>query len=137
MGWTVEYLQDRDVVRIVAEGAADRAQLRALTRDAVVAGHLHRCARFLVDHRRTTLALGTTEIFDMPRRGEDAGFGPDLRIALLIDADGPTRADFEFYAIQCGNLGIHFLRLFFDERGALEWLTRDRAQGTNSGEAKK
>jgi hypothetical protein len=126
MAWTVEHLTDRDVVRVVANGPADRAALRALTRDAVVAGHLHRCARFLIDHRRTTLVLGTTEIFDMPRRGEDAGFGGDLRIAILIDADGPTRADFEFYAIQCGNLGIHFLRLFFDEESAMDWLTRDR-----------
>ncbi len=126
MGWTVEHLGDRDIVRVVAQGPADRAALRALTRDAVVAGHMARCSRFLIDHRLTTLVLGTTEIFDMPRRGEDAGFGPDLRIAILIDADGPTRADFEFYAIQCGNLGIHFLRLFFDEAQAVEWLARDR-----------
>ena len=121
MGWTVEHDTARDIVRIVASGPADRAQLRELTRDAVAAGHRHRCARFLIDHRRTRLALGTTEIFDMPRRGEDAGFGADLRIAILIDADGPTRPDFEFYAIQCGNLGIHFLRLFFDEQQAVEW----------------
>ena len=91
------------------------------------AGHAHRCARFLIDHRRTVLALGTTEIFDMPRRGEDAGFGPDLRIAILVDADSPSRADFEFYAIQCGNLGLHFLRLFFDADQATAWLTADRA----------
>ena len=127
MGWTVEHDTDRDLVRITAAGPADRTQLRELTRDAVAAGHRYGTARFLVDHRRTTLELGTTEIFDMPRRGEDAGFGPDLRIALLVDAEGPTRADFEFYAIQCGNLGIHFLRLFFDEAGAVEWLGRDRA----------
>ena len=127
MGWTVEHDTDRDLVRITAAGPADRTQLRELTRDAVAAGHRYGTARFLVDHRRTTLQLGTTEIFDMPRRGEDAGFGPDLRIALLVDAEGPTRADFEFYAIQCGNLGIHFLRLFFDETGAVEWLGRDRA----------
>ena len=127
MGWTVEHDTDRDLVRITAAGPADRTQLRELTRDAVAAGHRYGTARFLVDHRRTTLELGTTEIFDMPRRGEDAGFGPDLRIALLVDAEGPTCADFEFYAIQCGNLGIHFLRLFFDETGAVEWLGRDRA----------
>ena len=127
MGWTVEHDTDHDLVRIVASGPADRDQLRQLTRDAVAAGHRFGTARFLVDHRLTTLELGTTEIFDMPRRGEDAGFGPDLRIALLVDAEGPTRADFEFYAIQCGNLGIHFLRLFFDETGAVEWLGRDRA----------
>ena len=127
MGWTVEHDTDRDLVRITAAGPADRTQLRELTRDAVAAGHRYGTARFLVDHRRTTLELGTTEIFDMPRRGEDAGFGPDLRIALLVDAEGPTRADFEFYAIQCGNLGIHFLRLFFDETGAVVWLGRDRA----------
>lgn len=129
MAWTVEHLQDRGIVRVIAAGPADRADLRALTRDAVVAGHMNRCTRFLIDHRLTTLALGTTEIFDMPRRGEDAGFGSDLRIAILIDADGPTRADFEFYAIQCGNLGIHFLRLFFDAEQAMEWLGRDRAAG--------
>ncbi len=127
MAWVVDHLPDVDLVRVVAEGPADRAQLRQLTRDAIAAGHAHRCARFLIDHRRTVLALGTTEIFDMPRRGEDAGFGPDLRIAILVDADSPSRADFEFYAIQCGNLGLHFLRLFFDADQATAWLTADRA----------
>ena len=126
MGWVVEHLAEPDLVRVTAEGPADRAQLRDLTRDAVVAGHAHRCTRFLIDHRRTTLVLGTTEIFDMPKRGEDAGFGPDLRIAIVIEPDSPARADFEFYAIQCGNLGIHFLRLFFDEAAARDWLGKDR-----------
>lgn len=126
MAWTIEHLLPQDVIRVISEGDADRIQLRNLTRDAVMAGHVHRCARFLIDHRRTRLNLGTAEIFDMPRRGEDAGFGGDLRIAILLDPDSPTRPDFEFYAIQCGNLGIHFLRLFFDSESALEWLTRDR-----------
>ena len=124
MGWTVDHLEDPGVIRVVAEGPADRQQLRQLTRDAVAAGHQHRCARFLIDHRRTQLALGTAEIFDMPKRGEDAGFGDDLRIGILIEPESPSRPDFEFYAIQCGNLGIHFLRLFFDEATALDWLGR-------------
>ena len=124
MGWTVDHLEDRGVIRVTAEGPADRQQLRQLTRDAVMAGHAKGCARFLVDHRRTRLVLGAAEIFDMPKRGEDAGFGADLRIAILIGEDSPSRADFEFYAIQCGNLGIHFLRLFFDEASALDWVSR-------------
>ena len=124
MGWIVDHIEDRGVVRVRAEGPADRQQLRQLTRDAVTAGHQYRCARFLIDHRRTQLVLGTAEIFDMHKRGEDAGFGSDLRIAILIGEDSPSRADFEFYAIQCGNLGIHFLRLFFDEDSALDWVSR-------------
>ena len=126
MSWIVDYLEDRNVVRVVAQGPADRQQLRQLTRDAVLEGHRRGCARFLVDHRLTRLSLGTAEIFDMPKRGEDAGFGADLRIAILIGEDSPSRADFEFYAIQCGNLGIHFLRLFFDEAAAIDWLDRGR-----------
>ena len=124
MAWEVQHLAEADVVQVTAEGLHDRTSLRDLTRDAVAAGHLHHCARFLIDHRGTRLALGAAEIFDMPKRGEDAGFGPDLRIAILIDADGPTRGDFEFYAVQCGNLGIHFMRLFFDRDQAMEWLSR-------------
>ena len=127
MGWKVEHLAEPDVVQVTAEGLHDRTMLRDLTRDAVMAGHQFRTARFLIDHRRTRLALGAAEIFDMPKRGEDAGFGPDLRIAIVIEPDSPARADFEFYAIQCGNLGIHFLRLFFDRAQALDWLSRDRA----------
>ena len=126
MSWIVNYLEDRKVVRVVAQGPADRQQLRQLTRDAVGEGHRQACARFLIDHRLTRLVLGTAEIFDMPKRGEDAGFGADLRIAILIGEDSPSRADFEFYAIQCGNLGIHFLRLFFDEQSALDWLSPAR-----------
>jgi len=126
MAWKLQYLADEDVVQVTAEGLHDRKMLRDLTRDAVVAGHQHGCARFLIDHRLTRLALGAAEIFDMPRRGEDAGFGNDLRIAILIEPDGPTRTDFEFYAVQCGNLGIHFMRLFFDRGQAMEWLAADR-----------
>lgn len=128
MGWTVDHLESQDLVRVISEGPADRQQLRQLTRDAIEAGQRHHCPRFLVDHRRTRLALGTTEIFDMPRRGEDAGFGDALRIAILVSPDSPSRADFEFYAIQCGNLGMHFLRLFFDLDSALEWLARERPE---------
>lgn len=127
MGWQVEWLEDLRVVQVTAEGLHDRAMLRQLTRDAIVAGHQHGTVRFLIDHRRTRLALGVAEIFDMPKRGEDAGFGPGLRIAILIDPDGPSRADFEFYAVQCGNLGIHFMRLFFDRDQALAWLAADRS----------
>jgi len=126
MSWIVDHLEDPGVIRVVAEGPADRQQLRQLTRDAVAAGYRHHCARFLIDHRRTQLVLGAAEIFDMPKRGEDAGFGADLRIGMLIDPESPSRPDFEFYAIQCGNLGIHFLRLFFDEQAALDWLTPRR-----------
>ena len=126
MGWNIEHLADQDVVQVTAEGLHDRTMLRDLTRDAVMAGHQLRTARFLIDHRRTRLALGAAEIFDMPKRGEDAGFGNDLRIAILIDADGPTRGDFEFYAVQCGNLGIHFMRLLCDRDQAMEWLAADR-----------
>jgi hypothetical protein len=127
VGWSIDHLEAQDLVRVISQGPADRQQLRQLTRDAVAAGHRHDCPRFLIDHRRTQLALGTTEIFDMPKRGEDAGFGNALRIAILVDPASPSRPDFEFYAIQCGNLGMHFLRLFFDLDSALEWLARERA----------
>lgn len=125
MHWTVDYSAQDHLVRVATDGqgAADRAQLRQLTRDAMAAGHAHGCARFLIDHRLTRLSLGAAEIFDMPRRGEDGGFGHALRIAILITPDSPSRADFEFYAIQCGNLGIHGLRLFYDEAAARDWLT--------------
>jgi hypothetical protein len=124
MQWSVDYLEDRQLVRVTTDGIgdADRDQLRRLTRDAMLAGHAHGCARFLIDHRLTRLRLGAAEIFDMPRRGDDGGFGHALRIAILINPDSPSRADFEFYAIQCGNLGIHSLRLFFDLDAATDWL---------------
>lgn len=124
MHWTVEYLAKEHLVRVTSDGQgpAGRDQLRQLTRDAMQAGHAHGCPRFLVDHRLTRLALGAAEIFDMPRRGEDGGFGHALRIAILITPESPSRADFEFYAIQCGNLGLHGLRLFYDEPAALDWL---------------
>jgi len=132
VGWTVDHLEAQDLVRVISEGPADRKQLQQLTRDAIEAGHRHRCPRFLVDHRRTHLVLGTAEIFDMPKRGEDAGFGNALRVAILVSADSPSRADFEFYAIQCGNLGMHFLRLFFDLDSALEWLARERPDASRA-----
>ena len=62
MGWKVQHLAEEDVVEVTAEGLHDRTMLRDLTRDAVMAGHQFRTARFLIDHRRTRLALGAAEI---------------------------------------------------------------------------
>ena len=124
MGWKVEYLPEHRMVRVTSEGTLDREQLRQLTRDTIAAGRIHGTARFLVDHRRMVPHLGTADIFDMPQRMQDLGFGTDFRIAMAASPDSPKRADFEFYTIQCGNLGLHFLRLFFDYDAALDWASR-------------
>lgn len=124
MSWTVDYLAEHRVVRVTSEGRLGRGQLRQLTRDAVAAGRIHATPRFLVDHRRMVPDLGAAEIFNMPQRVQDLGFGADFRIAMVAAPDSPKRADFEFYAIQCGNLGLHFLRLFFDHDAGLEWVSR-------------
>ncbi len=126
MGWTTLHDADAGLVRVTSEGPLVRADLRALTREAAALGQQVGCARFLIDHRRMTLEVGIVELFDMPQRGDGRGFGPDLRIALLIEADSPARPDFEFYVIQCGNRGIHFVRLFFDVDAAIDWLGADR-----------
>ena len=124
MGWNVEYLADHRIVRVTSEGKLGREQFRQLTRDTIAAGRIHATARFLVDHRKMVPDLGAADIFDMPQRMQDLGFGADLRIALVASPDSPKRSDFEFYAIQCGNLGLHFLRLFFDYDAALDWVSR-------------
>ncbi len=124
MPWTIEFLPEHRVVRLTSDGRLGREQLRELTRDAVAAGRLHGTPRFLVDHRRMIPDLGAADIFDMPQRAQDLGFGPDFRIALVAAPDSPKRADFEFYAIQCGNLGLHFIRLFFDYDSGLAWVSR-------------
>ena len=124
MGWNVDYLAEHRLVRVTSEDTLDRDLLRQLSRDVVAAGRVHATARFLVDHRRMLPNLGAADIFDMPQRAQELGFGPDLRIAMVVSPESPRRGDFEFYAIQCGNLGLHFLRLFFDYDAALEWASR-------------
>lgn len=124
MPWKIDHLGDHRVVRVTSEGRLDREQLRQLTRDAIAAGRIHATPRFLVDHRRMIPDLGAADIFDMPQRVQDLGFGADFRIAMVAAPDSPKRGDFEFYAIQCGNLGLHFLRLFFNYDAALEWVSR-------------
>lgn len=124
MGWKVDYLAEHRIVRVTSEGTLGRQDLRQLTRDAIAAGRIHATPRFLVDHRRMLPDLGAADIFDMPQRVQDLGFGADFRIAMVASPDSPKRADFEFYAIQCGNLGLHFLRLFLDYDDALDWVSR-------------
>lgn len=124
MGWNVDYLADHRLVRVTSEGRLGLEDFRQLTRDAIAAGRIHATSRFLVDHRRTVPDLGAADIFDMPQRVQDLGFGADFRIAIVASPDSPKRADFEFYAIQCGNLGLHFLRLFLDCDDALAWVSR-------------
>lgn len=124
MGWLVEYLPGHRVVRITSEGTLGREDLRQLTRDAIAAGRIHATPRFLVDHRRMLPDLGAADIFDMPQRVQDLGFGADFRIAMVASPASPKRGDFEFYAVQCGNLGLHFLRLFMDYDAGLAWVSR-------------
>jgi len=124
VGWKVDYIPEHRLVRVTSEGTLGREDMRSLMRDTIAAGRIHATPRFIVDHRRMRPDLGTADIFDMPRRAQDLGFGADFRIAVVASPDSPKREDFEFYAIQCGNLGLHFLRLFFDYDDALEWVSR-------------
>jgi len=124
VGWKVDYIPEHRLVRVTSEGTLGREDMRSLMRDTIAAGRIHATPRFIVDHRRMQPDMGTADIFDMPRRAQDLGFGADFRIAMVASPDSPKREDFEFYAIQCGNLGLHFLRLFFDYDSALEWASR-------------
>lgn len=124
MAWHIDYLEQHRLIQVTSEGTLGRDALVQLSLDAVAAARRHGTARFIIDHRRMLPDLGTADIFDMPQRVQNLGLGPELRIAMVASPDSPKRGDFEFYAIQCGNLGLHFLRLFFDYEDALEWASR-------------
>lgn len=82
----------------------------------------HQLTGGLLDHTDLTQdALGTMDIYDLPKRYIELGIPRSFRLALVI----PKRfqENMEFYEAVCRNNSFQ-VSLFFDVDEAMQWLIR-------------
>jgi hypothetical protein len=118
--WEFEYLQESRVLSVRVTGTVDMASWENQLRTSVEEASKHSCLRYLVDYRKSSMALSVADLYERPKYYSKVGMPHHARIALLIVEPGREK---DFVESVTSNRG--FLVRVFDEREpALQWLTR-------------
>jgi hypothetical protein len=118
MGWTFEYLADRQIVLLRTTGPQGAATGREQFKELMAFAAEHHAHKFLVDHRAAEVKYDTVEVFDLPALYRESGVGHDVKAAIVFAELNENR---RFYETVCRNRGFN-VSVFDDYDAALKWL---------------
>ena len=131
MAYRVEYNAEEDCVQASIEGAVDLAMAQEYAGEIIKQLSAHQCHRVLNDMRKASLAVSTTDLYDLPawieEAMEEAGVSRGLKRALVVARDF---SEYRFFETVSRNHG-HLLEVFADAKAthifrdltkAHEWL---------------
>ena len=118
MSYKINYNKEQDYIAVTIEGEFTLSTIKELAAD--VAGFVERynCNRILNDLRQARLTEETLDIYNMPKNARQAGIGPYLRRALVVNE---LSSNFHFLETVFINQG-HVVKLFTEMDDALHWL---------------
>ena len=119
MPWEFEYLQESQVLSVRVTGTVDIASWENQLRTSVEEAAKHSCLRYLVDYRKSNMALTVADLYDRPKYYSKVGVPHHARIALLITHPGREK---DFVESVTSNRGF-LVRVFDAPEPALTWLT--------------
>lgn len=118
---TIEYLSDKDIIKITTLGVLDIAADKELVAAGISASRQYGSTKFLVDHRMVELNLRMMDVDDVPLIAERAGLSPNAYIALLRNESQRAKEIFS-YIDDKSYLKHGPRRVFTDEGEAISWL---------------
>jgi hypothetical protein len=121
MKWKIDYVEDRGIVQVKTTGKMSWEERRKLTEDALAAGRKMNFSAFLVDQKETAFGLSAQEINRLPVVLRDIGFGPEDRMAILINPGSINGSSLRFLQnVLC--LSLLRVQVFTDHKEATAWL---------------
>ena len=118
MGYTIEYLEEDDIVQVTVGGPFSFDSTLDMTSDVIKELSNNDSHRLLQDHRQASLEMSTLEIFKLPRVAKAFGLSSNTKVALVYNQD---HKDYKFIETTTVNLG-HVLKIFTNIREAKRWL---------------
>src|SRR5215207_2023553 len=82
--WTIEYLANNNILYLKSRGIMDNPSANGMVKALADAAIEHECLTHLVDHRETTLTLGTLEYFNRPAINQKLGVSRSFKTAMVF-----------------------------------------------------
>jgi hypothetical protein len=124
MGWKIELIQSRGIIRLIMSGSITFPDVARLRSEAADLAKAHSVCKFVSDYRNASLDVSTFDIYRLPDDLARIGFSRKHKLAMVCPASAANRADFAFFETVAVNRGLQ-VRLFTDDGAAMTWLDAD------------
>jgi len=84
MEYSVDYLPDKNIVRVKMTGRLNYHIAEKYSKDAVKLAHQYKCTRFLFDHTETAINGGVNKIHVVGEELQQFGFKNTDKIAIVV-----------------------------------------------------
>lgn len=121
MDWTIEYLEEDEIVFVKTKGALNWEQNKKLCEEVHSVAKKHGTHRYLVDHRGKDITLSVLDIEKIPDMIKKMGAGPEDKIAVLYHHSSPKSSMLVFLANVLFLQSLQ-LKIFSNEDKAKQWL---------------
>jgi hypothetical protein len=118
MGYSIEYVEEDDIVQVTVVGPFSFDSTLDMTSDVIRELSNNGSHRLLQDHRQASLEMSTLDIFKLPRVAKAFGLASNTKVALVYNQD---QKDYKFIETTTVNQG-YVLKVFADIREAKQWL---------------
>jgi len=119
MEYTVEYLEDKNIVQVKVIGKVNFQIAEQYSREARKRAHEYNCKKYLINHSKTSLEANIYKIHTDGDALEKFGFKHTDKIAIVISRD---RDDLRFSEATDANVKWSNFKYFGDAKEAIRWL---------------
>ena len=121
MEWTMDYIEDGDIVHVKMLNPVNLEGTRQLCIEANSLARQHQSHRYLIDHRGIDIVLTILDIDKIPDVFREVEADFNGKTAILLDPNEPKRNLFDFLKNVLRLTSMHF-ELFSDKVKAIVWL---------------
>jgi hypothetical protein len=119
MEYTLEYLEDKEIVQVKVKGRVNFQIAQQYSKEAIKLAHEHNCKKYLINHSKTSLEANIYKIHTDGDSLENFGFKNTDKIAIVISR---ARDDLRFSEATDANVKWSNFKYFGDVKEAVHWL---------------
>ena len=124
MSYSINYLADEDIVEVKIDGRLNFQTAEQYSKEAVKLARHNNCAKFLIDHSKTTEQVGITKIHTTGDELQQFGFKDTDKVAIIISKSGK---DSKLPESENQNSRLSLSKYFYENKiaEAINWLKED------------
>jgi hypothetical protein len=119
MSYTINYLEDKEIVQIGIQGRVNFKIAQQYSIDAIKLAREYNCKKFLINHSKTLLEAGIYKIHTDGDALEQFGFEISDKIAIVISSG---KKDSHFFETTDSNVKWSNFKYFNNIEKAVGWL---------------
>ena len=131
MSWTVEYVPEKEMVRVVARDQIFTQDARAQAAEATALIKKHDADFVLADYSAVQLEVSLANLYWLPDYYLKLGAPQHIRIAVILSRTGSQLESYQFYQVACKNAGYN-VKLFDCADAAERWFGQLRPRPSDA-----